>query len=479
MTRIRASLLLALFLAVLAPGSALAADPPVNDVRPEISGTARDGQTLSSTTGDWSGEGPLTFRRQWRLCDAAGSDCQVLRDTGTTLLLSDANVGSTLRVRVEASGPGGTVYAESEPSEVVAAIPPNHVAAPVLTGSTRVGQVLGATLGTWSGSLPLTYVRQWRRCDATGPGCVSIPGATGPQYTLAADDLGARIRHQVTGTNPAGADEGSSVLTAPVGAAEPPVATQPPALAGTAMDRQTLTLDRGTWTGAATVAYAQTWLRCNAVTGACLPIPNANGLSLLLTSADVGARLRADVTATNPDGTATRSTALTAAVAPAPPVSSRPPTVTGAARVGQTLTVATDGWTGTPTLGYEFQWRRCLPDATGCAPIGGATQATYVLTETDLERRIVAEVTATNAAGSAVRESIPTGVVAPRRPPEASAPPVVTGTPSCPAQPASWQPWPVVTSTLRAPIAQATSTSERLSPITQLRPRSRPSAIAA
>lgn len=48
--------------------------PPTNSALPAISGTARDGQTLSSTTGTWSGLGN-TYSRQWLRCDAAGDAC--------------------------------------------------------------------------------------------------------------------------------------------------------------------------------------------------------------------------------------------------------------------------------------------------------------------------------------------------------------------------------------------------------------------
>jgi hypothetical protein len=40
--------------------------PPVNTVAPAVSGTATVGQTLSSTTGTWTGLPTPTFTYQWQ-----------------------------------------------------------------------------------------------------------------------------------------------------------------------------------------------------------------------------------------------------------------------------------------------------------------------------------------------------------------------------------------------------------------------------
>jgi hypothetical protein len=64
----------------------------------------------------------------------------------------------------------------------------------------------------------------------------------------------------------------------------------------------TLAVDTGTWTGAASATYATVWLRCEEVTLVCSPIPGETGTTYTLTSADLGSRLRAQVTATTSAG---------------------------------------------------------------------------------------------------------------------------------------------------------------------------------
>ena len=68
-------------------------------------------------------------------------------------------------------------------------------------GTAEQGQTLNASAGSWSGSTPMAYGYQWRRCDAFGEACTNVSGATGASYALAADDVGATARAHVTATN--------------------------------------------------------------------------------------------------------------------------------------------------------------------------------------------------------------------------------------------------------------------------------------
>jgi hypothetical protein len=94
--------------------------------------------------------------------------------------------------------------------------PPTNTVAPTITGTARQGETLTAGLGTWSGSEPISYSYQWRRCDLTKLNCRSITGATAQSYVLTAADAGATIRVRVIATNSAGTTIAPSKGTVPV-----------------------------------------------------------------------------------------------------------------------------------------------------------------------------------------------------------------------------------------------------------------------
>jgi hypothetical protein len=93
---------------------------PRNSAPPTISGTPQVGQTLTASTGSWTGQQPLTFSYQWRRCDATGASCaDISGATGKTYAVTSADQGNTLRVRVSARNSAGTTAATSAPSGVV------------------------------------------------------------------------------------------------------------------------------------------------------------------------------------------------------------------------------------------------------------------------------------------------------------------------------------------------------------------------
>lgn len=83
------------------------------------------------------------------------------------------------------------------------------------------------------------------------------------------------------------------------------------------------------------------------------------------------------------------------------PTYNTPPSISGTAVVGQTLTVTAGGWSGSPTPTLSYQWYR------GATPISGATSTTYTLVQADAGNtsNIKCVVTATNSAGSASADS--------------------------------------------------------------------------
>jgi hypothetical protein len=97
-------------------------------------------------------------------------------------------------------------------------VAPSNTKPPVISGTTEVGSVLTTTNGTWSGTTPLSYSYQWRRCDKNGGSCADISGATDNTYTLQNADGGGSLRAVVTAKNGDGNDQSTSVPTAVIAA---------------------------------------------------------------------------------------------------------------------------------------------------------------------------------------------------------------------------------------------------------------------
>jgi hypothetical protein len=99
--------------------------PPVNTALPTISGTPQAGQVLSTTTGTWTGEEPISYVYQWRRCDSSGGGCASISGAvAATYQATSSDVGFTLRVVVTASNAGGSTSATSAPTAVVTTQPP-------------------------------------------------------------------------------------------------------------------------------------------------------------------------------------------------------------------------------------------------------------------------------------------------------------------------------------------------------------------
>jgi len=93
------------------------------------------------------------------------------------------------------------------------ATPPSTTTPPTISGATTVAQTLAAAPGSWSGTTPLTYGYQWRRCDTAGGSCQDVTNASASRYTLSSNDQGHRMRVAVTASNTAGVQTSSSAAT--------------------------------------------------------------------------------------------------------------------------------------------------------------------------------------------------------------------------------------------------------------------------
>ena len=197
---------------------------PVNTAPPSISGTARQGQVLSTSNGSWI-NGATDVGYAWQDCNSSGSSCNTISGAASaSYTLTAADVGHTVRSVVTASNAAGSASATSSATGVVAAASqqaPVNTAAPSISGAAQQGQRLTTSNGSWSNS-PTDFGYAWQDCNSSGGSCNTISGAASASYTLTAADVGHTVRSVVTASNAGGSASASSSVTAVVTAAAPP-----------------------------------------------------------------------------------------------------------------------------------------------------------------------------------------------------------------------------------------------------------------
>ena len=176
---------------------------PANQTAPSISGTTQVGQTLHADPGQWTGTGPITYGYQWQQC-TSGTCTPISNAMQQDYTLSGVDEGTTIRVRVTATGavapPGVAISSEVGPVTAAQQTAPTNTQPPAITGTPQQGQTLHASPGQWSGTGPITFAYQWRRCS--GPTCTDIsnPNPNPQDYLLVSDDVNRTIKVTVTAT---------------------------------------------------------------------------------------------------------------------------------------------------------------------------------------------------------------------------------------------------------------------------------------
>jgi hypothetical protein len=207
-------------------------------------------------------------------------------------------------------------------------------------------------------------------------------------------------------------------------AATAPSNTAEPAISGAAEQGRTLRTSSGSWSGTQPISFAFQWVRCGADGGRpdggnCAIVSGATSRDYRLGSADVGARMRARVTAANADGSRTVASNPTAVVV-GPPVNTSVPVVRGTTLVGSVLTADPGSWTGRSSISFSYRWLRCNTQGGDCVSIAGGTGRSYRLTSADVNHKIRFNVTARNSIGSTtvisgesavVTEPLPSGAI--------------------------------------------------------------------
>jgi hypothetical protein len=387
---------------------------------PTLSGGHVVGSTLTAAPGSWS-DRAATFTYAWERCDR-NSSCAVIDGVqGRTYELVPADIDAYVRVRVTAHVGYLSVSRTSAPLGPVTPAAPTPLTGPSISGAAVVGEQLTADPGNWTDpQASFTFV--WQRCDGAAA-CRPIHDASDSTYLVSTKDLGHTLLVSVTASNAGGANEADSPPTEVVTPAAPAIVA-PPSISGDATVGSTLTADAGTWSDpTATLTYS--WLRCHG-SGQCSTIPEAHSTTYVLTTDDVGFRIEIAVTATNAGGTATTDSNLLGPVVPhPPPANATLPSITGDPTVGSTLTADPGTWSD-PTATLTYAWLRC--DGSGaCRAIDSADRMTYIPTNDDVGSGIEVAVTATNAGGTAVADSLPVGPIAPDAPPVNATAPSISG----------------------------------------------------
>ncbi len=127
------------------------------------------------------------------------------------------------------------------------------------------------------------------------------------------------------------------------------------------------------------------------------------------------------------------------------PANTGPPTISGTAAQGDTLTADPGTWVGSPDA-YAYQWLACTA-STQCSPISDATKSTYTIPQVTQAESFEVEVEAVNLVGASAPVTsaatavasvlVPTNTTArpspaPRRSARGSPPPTARGTASGP-----------------------------------------------
>ena len=189
---------------------------PQSTSAPTITGSPKEGHTLTASNGNWTNV-PTSFAYQWQQCAASGGSCTVIAGaTAKTYSVTAGDVDHTLRVVVTASNADGQSSASSNPTVVVSsAAGPVNTASPTISGTAQVGQALSAATGAWTGGVR-TYSYQWQSCDSSGASCAVVADATARTYGVRVVDVGHTLRVVVAAKNGSGTATATSAPTAVV-----------------------------------------------------------------------------------------------------------------------------------------------------------------------------------------------------------------------------------------------------------------------
>ena len=172
---------------------------PTNNTIPVVSGTATVGQTLSSTTGTWSGYPAPTYGYQW----VRGASTNISGATSSTYTLVDADYNNTVKCTVTATNSAGSASATSAATATVAGtVPGTPTIGTATAGNTQATVAFTAPAST-GGPAITSYTA------TSSPGGFTASGASSP-LTVTGLTNGTAYTFTVTATNSIGTGSASA-----------------------------------------------------------------------------------------------------------------------------------------------------------------------------------------------------------------------------------------------------------------------------
>jgi glucose/arabinose dehydrogenase len=165
---------------------------------------------------------------------------------------------------------------------------------------------LSLAAGSSSGAAPFT-----RTVIVNSASSVSAPATEqlgGVTYDFSSWSDGGAATHNVTAPSSSAAYTATYVPVATPPPVLPPLSIHAPSLSGTAKVGGQLIADTGGWSGSQPIALSVAWLRCTSTLKRCQVVTGASAARYRVSAADIGSRIEARVTATNPMGSASAPT---------------------------------------------------------------------------------------------------------------------------------------------------------------------------